>query len=80
MKILQHFLPSQDLTLETLRTIAKDLENTPPGTPPFPDKKDESSDSKTEQMDTEGEIEEVSDLHEQLGCLMEDSSGEYREG
>jgi len=81
MQILQHLLPSKNLSPDTLKDIAKKLEdggtieNIPvsavqsclPGSNP---------DNVPEVADPE--LEQVEDLHDQLGCLMEDSLGEYR--
>ena len=72
MQILQHFLPSQDLTLVNLRRIATDLGGDPT-------RVEDPEREKVPQHDVENESEEVGDLHSQLGCLMEDSLGEYRE-
>ncbi|KAH6668896.1 aldehyde dehydrogenase-like protein [Halenospora varia] len=75
MRILQHFLPSQDLTLQTLRKLAKDIDScgSVEGSPVqiIPQQQEEAA-------GTANDVEEVGDLHEQLGCLMQDSMGEYR--
>lgn len=82
MQILRHFLPQDDLNLETLRSIVKDLNI---GNSPVQDTaKSSSAKDSSEQADgsvSNGSIsdtEEIGDLHHQLGCLMKDSLGEYR--
>lgn len=81
MQILQHFLPDEELNLTTLRAIAKDIKN---GNSPQPvynfktDKADSEPFEGTASNDSEPDTEEIGDLHEQLGCLMRDSLGEYR--
>lgn len=84
MQILRHFLQKEDLNLETLRSIAKDLKIDTAN----PQQQSQRRDSKTIddspgseeaiQNDSEPDTEEIGDLHEQLGCLMQDSLGEYR--
>jgi hypothetical protein len=71
MQILQHFLPSQDLTLVNLKRISEDLGSATTGV-------EAPGRESTTQHDVENENDEVGDLHSQLGCLMEDSLGEYR--
>jgi hypothetical protein len=84
MQILQHFLQKDDLNLETLRSIAKDLKidtaNTQQQTQRHGSKTTDESPGSEEavQNDSEPDTEEIGDLHEQLGCLMQDSLGEYR--
>lgn len=81
MQILQHFLPEEELNLVTLRAIAKDIKS---GNSPKPiynfktDKADSEPLEGTASNDSEPDTEEIGDLHEQLGCLMRDSLGEYR--
>lgn len=82
MQILRHFLPQDDLNLETLRSIAKELTS---GNSPIQDTaKNVSIKAASEQADSsvsndsEPDTEEIGDLHHQLGCLMKDSLGEYR--
>lgn len=81
MQILQHFLPEEELNLVTLRAIAKDIKS---GNSPKPihnfktDKADSEPLEGTVSNDSEPDTEEIGDLHEQLGCLMRDSLGEYR--
>jgi hypothetical protein len=80
MQILQHLLPSKDLSSETLRDIAKNLEDG--GTieettiPTTHKELGLNQDDGVAAADLD--LEEVEDLHDQLGCLMEDSLGEYR--
>ena len=74
MRILQHFLPSQDLTLVNLRQIAQELGNDHEQTRVEDPKRGNAA-----PQNAKNENEEVADLHSQLGCLMEDSLGEYRE-
>lgn len=84
MQILRHFLPQEDFTLETLRAIAKDLKiETPNSQQPSQRRNSKSTDESPEseeaaQNESEPDTEEIGDLHEQLGCLMQDSLGEYR--
>ena len=83
MQILRHFLQKEDLNLETLRTIAKDLkiDTTNPHPTQRRDSKatdDSPGSEEAVQNDSEPDTEEIGDLHEQLGCLMQDSLGEYR--
>lgn len=82
MQILRHFLPQDDLNLETLRSIAKDLST---GNSPTQDEaKSSSAKDSNEQADgsisieSASDTEEIGDLHHQMGCLMKDSMGEYR--
>lgn len=83
MQILRHFLPQDELNLETLRSIAKDLST---GNSPIQDAaKSISAKDSSEPADgsvsneSTSDTEEIGDLHHQLGCLMKDSLGEYRE-
>jgi hypothetical protein len=81
MQILQHLLPSKNLSPDTLKDIAKKLDDggtledipvsTVQGALDCLNREDiaEAADP---------EVEQVEDLHDQLGCLMEDSLGEYR--
>jgi hypothetical protein len=85
MQILRHFLQKEDLNLETLRSIAKDLQigtsNTEQQTQRRNSKTtsdDSPGSEEAVQNDSEPDIEEIGDLHEQLGCLMQYSLGEYR--
>lgn len=86
MQILKHFLPSQELNLQTLRSIAKDIDtgvfdmgqprssqNQLPLAASGPALVEEVSG-----QDAEPESEEINDLHDQLGCLMQDSLGRFR--
>ena len=82
MQILRHFLPQDDLNLETLRSIAKELNI---GNSPVQEAvKSSSAKDSNEQADgsvsneSNSDAEEIGDLHHQLGCLMKDSLGEYR--
>jgi hypothetical protein len=83
MQILRHFLQKEDLNLEALRAIAKDLKidtANPQQTQRRDSKATDDSPGSEEavQNDSEPDTEEIGDLHEQLGCLMQDSLGEYR--
>jgi aldehyde dehydrogenase (NAD+) len=84
MQILHHFLSQEELNLETLRSIAKDLKIDTTNTQSTSQRRDskttnESLESEEAiQNDSEPDTEEIGDLHEQLGCLMQDSLGEYR--
>jgi hypothetical protein len=82
MQILRHFLPQEELNLETLRAIAKDLKS---GNSPIQQtarinesKVEEGVESAGSNIESEPDSEEIGDLHDQLGCLMKDSLGEYR--
>ena len=85
MQILQHLLPDRDLTPEALREIARDLrversvsqqiiEN-----PQTQKHSGHHNVEKVAEKEAEPDNEDIGDLHEQLGCLMKDSLGEYRE-
>ena len=77
MQILQHLLPSKDLSPETLRDLAKKLEDG--GTievATIPAVHKQPEDDRVASADPD--VEEVEDLHDYLGYLLEDSSGEYR--
>jgi hypothetical protein len=76
MQILQHLLPSRDLTLENLKCIAKDLENG--SSTSVSTNVHDATDRIVSHKGLDDGSEEVGDLHDQLGCLMEDSLGEYR--
>jgi aldehyde dehydrogenase (NAD+) len=81
MQILQHLLPSKNLSPDTLKDIARKLEDG--GTlEDIPVSTLQGGvDGLTPNDVTEAtdpEVEQVEDLHDQLGCLMEDSLGEYR--
>ena len=84
MQILRHFVQKEELNLETLRSIAKDLQidttNTQQQTQRRDSKTTDDSPGSEDavQNDSEADTEEIADLHEQLGCLMQDSLGEYR--
>jgi hypothetical protein len=84
MQILRHFLPQEELNLETLRSIAKDLKIDTTNTQPTSQRRDSKTTDESPgseeavQNDSEPDTEEIGDLHEQLGCLMQDSLGEYR--
>jgi hypothetical protein len=84
MQILRHFLPQEDLNLETLKSIAKGLKIETPDAQQTSQRRgskttDESPGSEEAvQNESEPDTEEIGDLHEQLGCLMQDSLGEYR--
>jgi len=81
IQILKHYLPDEDLNLETLRSIAKGLKSgsTPPEQTHDPNARKESPENDaTGSNESEPDTEEIGDLHEQLGCLMKDSLGEYR--
>jgi aldehyde dehydrogenase (NAD+) len=85
MQILRHFLQKEDLNLETLRWLAKDLQIDTTYTQPQTQRRksktasdDSPGSEEAVQNDSEPDTEEIGDLHEQLGCLMQDSLGEYR--
>ncbi|TVY82146.1 putative transcriptional regulatory protein [Lachnellula suecica] len=81
MQILQHLLPSKDLSPETLRDIAKKLQDGENIETISMSNLQEGADVlniDNVRAVADPEVEEVEDLHGQLGCLMEDSLGEYR--
>ncbi|RFU32876.1 hypothetical protein B7463_g3476, partial [Scytalidium lignicola] len=78
IRILRHLLPGQDLSLESLKRIAEELER---GVgyeqSPVIDTPNVGVNS-NERNEHEPQSEEISNLNRQLGCMMEDSLGEYR--
>jgi aldehyde dehydrogenase (NAD+) len=84
MQILRHFVQKEELNLETLRSIAKDLQIDTTNTQQQTQRRDSKTTDESPgsedavQNDSEADTEEIADLHEQLGCLMQDSLGEYR--
>ncbi|KAF2710976.1 aldehyde dehydrogenase-like protein [Pleomassaria siparia CBS 279.74] len=84
LRILEYFFPDQELNLQSLRSIAKDIGNgtfvTPPSQQPQTPSPNEQTSSGEEEcsQDAEPVVESVNDLHEPLGCMMKDSRGKYR--
>jgi len=86
MQILQHFFPERDLTLQTLKGIASNIykeENiqlTKLGseTSYSPATRTASEAEQVAKKDSDSDGEKIAELHDQVGCLMEDSLGEYR--
>lgn len=84
LRILEYFFPDRELNLQSLRTIAKDIENGTLTTPTSqqtqtPSAQEQSSSSEEEcPQDAEPVVESVNDLHEPLGCMMKDSRGRFR--
>lgn len=84
MRILEYFFPDRELNLQSLRDIAKEIVNgtlIPPTpqqtqTPPMPDQPSPSEEESPQEA--EPVVESVNDLHQPLGCLMEDSQGRFR--
>ncbi|KAF2878234.1 aldehyde dehydrogenase-like protein [Massariosphaeria phaeospora] len=82
MRILEHFFPDQELNLQSLRAIAKNVVNgrSPKSQQtPTPSVQEQPS-SGEEDCPPEAEpvVESVKDLHESLGCMMKDSNGRFR--
>lgn len=82
MRIIEHFFPGQDLNLQSLRAIAKAIQEGTFAAPPvqqtdglfindLPSCRDEDSIENGEEQD-------VSELHEPLGSMMKDSRGNFR--
>lgn len=80
IRILQHLLPNQDLSLDSLRRIASELDR---GTSNVYDQNSNIETSGVDPNDyggnEESQSEEISDLNKHLGCMLVDSLGEYRE-
>ena len=83
MRILEHFFPDRELNLATLREIAKDVADgkiTSPGsgqTHSSVTHEDDYPEDDDSPEDAEPTAEAVNDLHEPLGCLMQDSLGRF---
>ena len=91
-KILTHCFPGRKLDLPELRNVISQLDNNPGAasdsgstTVTSPPRSESMRSSVGQQADTapslsqEGVVlEEIAHLHEDLGCMMRDSSGEYR--
>jgi len=95
VKLLKHYLPDRQLDLNTLRHLSSQLDeqssssrqlkspvdSVPPQPPEASATPAQEYDSTlaagkfTNQLD----LEELADLNEQLGCLLRDSRGQYRE-
>jgi hypothetical protein len=82
MRILEHFFPGHDLKLQSLRTIAKAIKDGTFSAPPVQQTdglfiQDQFSPEDGDSLD-DGEEQDVSELHEPLGCMMKDSHGTFR--
>lgn len=82
MRILEHFFPGHELNLQSLRTIAKAIKDGSFSAPPVQQtdglfNQDHFSPEDGESID-DGEEQDVSELHEPLGCMMKDSRGRFR--
>ena len=82
MRILEHFFPGHELNLQSLRTIAKAIKNGTFTAPPVQQTEglfasNSGSPEDAESID-DGEEQDVSELHEPLGCMMKDSRGKFR--
>lgn len=82
MRILEHFFPGHELNLQSLRTIAKAIKDGSFSAPPVQQTdglftQDQFSPEDGESVDDDEE-QDVSELHEPLGCMMKDSGGKFR--
>jgi hypothetical protein len=82
MRILEHFFPGHELNLQSLRTIAKAIKDGSFSAPPVLQTDglfthDQFSPEEGESVDDDEE-QDVSELHEPLGCMMKDSRGRFR--
>ncbi|KAH7089813.1 aldehyde dehydrogenase-like protein [Paraphoma chrysanthemicola] len=82
MRILEHFFPGHELNLQSLRSIAKAIKDGSFSAPPVLQtdglfNHDHFSPEDGESVD-DGEEQDVSELHEPLGCMMKDSRGRFR--
>jgi hypothetical protein len=82
MRILEHFFPGHELNLQSLRTIAKAIEDGSFNAEPVQHTEglfinDQASPEDGESVDG-GEEQDVNELHEPLGCMMKDSRGKFR--
>lgn len=81
MRILEHFFPGHELNLQSLRTIAKAIKDGTFTAPPVQQTEGLFSNELASPEDGEsydGEEQDVSELHEPLGCMMKDSRGKFR--
>lgn len=85
VKILRHYLPDLQLSLPTLRSLSTQLENLSDKDAPLapecqgsPETPASDGDHAEVHVKESPSIEEIQTLHEQLGCLMIDSRGNYR--
>ena len=92
-KILKYCFPERKLDLSELRNVLSELEgksrhgsdavSLPAVSPTKSDSLRTSSSQQPETMNSQNQegvvLEEIAHLHEDLGCMMRDSSGEYRE-
>jgi hypothetical protein len=83
MRILEHFFPDRELNLATLREIAKDVADGKIASPAAGQTNTSVTDEEDYPEDddspdgVEPAVEAVNDLHEPLGCLMQDSLGRF---
>ncbi|KAF1844823.1 aldehyde dehydrogenase-like protein [Cucurbitaria berberidis CBS 394.84] len=83
MRILEHFFPGHDLNLQSLRSIAKAIKDGTFTAPPVLQTEglftnNLASPPDDEESVDDGEEQDVSELHEPLGCMMKDSRGKFR--
>lgn len=82
MRILEHFFPGRELNLQSLRAIAKAIKDGSFHADPVQqtDGLFASNQASPEDGDSvdNGEEQDVSELHESLGCMMKDSRGKFR--
>lgn len=82
MRILQHHYPSRDLNLDTLKSILEDIDrknSSDEGSRRNSAYTDASKDDLDETGELESDSEELDALHNELACLMKDSTGKYRQ-
>lgn len=82
MRILEHFFPGHELNLQSLRTIAKAIREGTFAAPPVQQTEGLFTENQATSEDGESvddaEEQDVSELHEPLGCMMKDSIGKFR--
>ncbi|CAI6329006.1 unnamed protein product [Periconia digitata] len=83
MRILEHIFPDRELNLVTLRGIAKDITDgrlvNPLSGQPISVKDEPSPEDEGSPEDSDNPVlDSVNDLHEPLGCMMQDSTGRFR--
>lgn len=82
MRILEHFFPGHELNLQSLRTISKAIREGTFAAPPVQQTEGLFTENQSTSEDGESvddaEEQDVSELHEPLGCMMKDSRGKFR--
>ncbi|KAF1936775.1 aldehyde dehydrogenase-like protein [Clathrospora elynae] len=82
MRILEHFFPGHELNLQSLRTIAKAINEGSFNAEPVQHTEGLFTSNQASPEDREsvgdGDEQDVSELHEPLGCMMKDSMGKFR--